>query len=146
MPTNAQGAVMATRPARVPLRIMLRSGLPSAIQATSVAARQPAAAAMLVFSATRPIAFTSTAIVLPGLNPNQPSQRMNVPSVAKPMLWAGIGFTLPFLYLPMRGPRISTPVSAAQPPMLCTTVEPAKSLKPAAPRKPPPQAQWPAIG
>ena len=45
-----------------------------------------------------------------------------------------------------------TPVSAAQPPMLCTTVEPAKSRKnsfwpsAATARKPPPQTQWPAIG
>ena len=72
---------------------------------------------------------------------------MNVPIVARAMLCAGIGWTLPSLpNLPMRGPRIMTPASAAQPPMLCTTVEPAKSLKPAVPRKPPPQAQWPPTG
>ena len=38
----------------------------------------------------------------------------------------GIGMVLPSLYLPIRGPRISAPARAAQPPTECTTVEPAK--------------------
>ena len=87
----------ATRPARVPFSIMLRSGLPRAIQAVAVAVRHPAAAAMLVLSATAVMPATSAAMVLPGLKPNQPSQRMSVPRVAKPMLWPGIGWTRPSL-------------------------------------------------
>ena len=60
---------------------------------------------------------------------------------------------------PRRGPRTIAPASATKPPMVCTTVEPAKSWKPvpsdgrklpALPmvaRKPSgPQAQWPMIG
>ena len=87
------------------------------------------------------------AMVEPGLNPNQPSQRISTPSAAEVMLWPGIGWTLPSLpYLPMRGPSTMTPASAAQPPTECTTVEPAKSRKLFAPSKPPPQIQWPVIG
>ena len=44
-------------------------------------------------------------------------------------------------YLPRRGPRTRMPASAAQPPTLCTTVEPAKSQKPAVASQPPPQIQ-----
>src|SRR3990172_8439674 len=94
--TTLQGAVIATSPARVPLMIMLRSGLPSKSHAATVAERHPAAAAMLVLSAIEAIAGGSTAIVLPGLNPNQPSQRIRQPRVADVMLCPGIGFTLPF--------------------------------------------------
>ena len=60
---------------------------------------------------------------------------------------------------PRRGPRTIAPASAMKPPIVCTTVEPAKSWKPvpsdgrklpALPmvaRKPSgPQAQWPMIG
>ena len=38
------------------------------------------------------------------------------------------------------------PVSAAQPPTECTTVEPAKSEKPISESQPPPQIQEPWIG
>ena len=48
--TNAQGAVMATRPARQPLSVMPRSGLTSS-QAAIVEEIVPAAAAMLVVTA-----------------------------------------------------------------------------------------------
>src|SRR5688572_10174590 len=88
-----------------------------------------------------------TAIVLPGLKPNQPSHRMKHPVNSDVMLWPGIGFTRPsFAYLPRRGPRMATPVSAAQPPTEWTTVEPAKSHMPAEASQPPPQIQWPVIG
>src|SRR3546814_17456492 len=73
------------------------------------------------------------------LKPTQPSQRMKVPSVASGRLAPGIGCTAPSgPYLPLRGPRISAPVKAAQPPTEWTMVEPAKSEKPASVSQPPP--------
>src|SRR5687768_17399962 len=145
--TNAQGAVIATRPASTPLIDMLRSGLPSQSQLTVVADRSPMNAAVLVVIKMCAIALGSAAIVDPGLKPNQPSHSTRHPMNADVKLCGGIGFTLPSApNLPSRGPRMSTPASAAQPPMLCTTVEPAKSQKPADASQPPPQIQWPVIG
>ena len=67
--------------------------------------------------------------------------------VAEVMLWPGMALILPSsAYLPMRGPSIMMPASAAQPPIECTTVEPAKSNKPSLASQPPPQIQWPTIG
>ncbi len=66
--------------------------------------------------------------VEPGLNPNQPNARMNVPSSARIWLWPRIGLAEPsLLYLPMRGPRMMAPARAAQPPIEWTTPDPAKS-------------------
>ena len=145
--TNAHGAVIATRPASTPLTDMLRSGLPSQIQFSAVADSSPMNAAVFVVMKMCAIAFASTAIVEPGLNPNQPSHSTKQPMTPDVKLCGGIAFTLPSgPYLPRRGPRIRMPASAAQPPTLCTTVEPAKSQKPADARKPPPQIQWPVIG
>ena len=58
---------------------------------------------------------------------------------------AGVTFP-PGPNLPRRGPSTRIPASAAQPPTLCTTVEPAKSQKPAVASQPPPQIQWPVTG
>src|SRR5512138_2472130 len=86
----------------------------------------------------------------PGLNPNQPNARMNVPSTAIGMLCPGIGTALPSgVYLPMRGPITFAPTSAATPPTRCTTELPAKSTCPCPRPKffpscdshPPPQTQ-----
>ena len=53
---------------------------------------------------------------------------MNTPSAAKGMLWPLITLGRPFLSnLPIRGPSIIVPTSAATPPTPWTTVEPAKS-------------------
>ena len=131
--TNAHGAVIATRPARQPLTDMPRSGLPSHIQLSAVADSSAMKAAVLVVMKMCEIALGSAAIVEPGLNPNQPSHSTKQPMTADVMLWPGIAFTLPSgPYLPRRGPSTRMPASAAQPPTLCTTVEPAKSQKPAA--------------
>ena len=97
MPTKAHGAVIATRPARPPLSVMLRSGLPPMNQIVMSALIDAAAAAVLVVTAIWPIEAQSAAIVEPGLNPNQPNQRTNTPIVAEVMLWPGIGIALPSL-------------------------------------------------
>ncbi len=86
-------------------------------------------------------------MVEPGLKPNQPSQSTNRPITASDMLWPGMALGLPSLpYFPMRGPRISAPDSAAQPPTEWTALSPAKSIKPNWFSQPPPQIQWPTMG
>ena len=52
--TNAQGAVMATRPASMPLHAIEMSGLPNMQYQTSIAVAEPATAARLVLMATTP--------------------------------------------------------------------------------------------
>src|SRR6056297_926869 len=101
---------------------------------------------MLVLEKIRETSATSPtepmASCEPPLKPNQPSHRMNMPSVAIGRLEPGIGFTLPSLpYLPRRGPSTIAPASAAAAPQACTTVEPAKSEKPASDSQPPPHCQ-----
>ena len=85
METLAHPAVMATRPASTPLRLMEMSGFLNRNQDVIMAAMAPAAAARLVVMAMKPIA-SPPAVVLPGLNPNQPNHRMNTPSAASGML------------------------------------------------------------
>ena len=54
----------------------------------------------------------------PGLNPNQPIQRMNTPSAPSVKLCPGIAFDLPSLeYLPILGPSIVAPTKAHHPPI-----------------------------
>ena len=93
-------------------------------------------------SPTEPIASCE-----PPLKPNQPIHSINVPKVASARFEPGIGVTLPSLaYLPIRGPKIMAPISAAHPPTECTTVEPAKSRKPIPSKNPPPHFQLAWIG
>ena len=64
----------------------------------------------------------------PGLNPYQPNQRMNMPMVAREMLWPGMARTSPLgPYLPRRAPTAMAPMSPAMPPTVWTMPEPAKS-------------------
>ena len=77
---------------------------------------------------------------------------MNTPSSTIGMAWPAIWRGFPSgVYLPRRGPRNTAPASAAHPPVRCTTVEPAKSLKRApamemSAMNPPPQVQWTTSG
>ena len=115
--------------------------------AVAVAVSVATAAAVFVVTQMCEISLGITPIVLPGLKPNQPSHKMKQPIVAAVMLWPGMAWGLPSAeYLPMRGPSMYTPTSAAQPPIECTCVEPAKSRKPALASQPPPQIQWPTTG
>src|SRR5277367_2304885 len=50
--TNAQGAVIATRPASIPLHAIVMSGLPKRKYQMSMAAADPATAARFVLTAT----------------------------------------------------------------------------------------------
>ena len=72
----------------------------------------------------------------PPLNPNQPNQSINTPSVANGIDEAAkgaIALTLPpDVNLPVLAPKYYAPARAAAPPAACTNVEPAKSEKPAA--------------
>ena len=116
--TKAQGAVMATSPARAPLTLIERSAFPNMTREVRLDVITPAAAARFVVTAMWAIRPGSEVpIVLPGLKPNHPSQRMKPPSVTSGMLWPGMGVILPAAsYFPMRGPRTMMPASPAQPP------------------------------
>src|SRR5262245_40564557 len=129
--TNAQGAVMATSPASMPLIIMLMSGLPYLLHMQNIATIAPEAEASIVLTAITEMRRSAPASVLPGLKPNQPNARMKHPSAAMGMLWPGIGLGVPsLLYLPMRAPSTIAPARAVTPPTMCTTEEPAKSTCP----------------
>ena len=87
--TKAHGAVMATRPASMPLAIIPGSGLPVRIITQNMAIVAPNAAAMAVLVAMTPNRMSVAASVDAALKPNQPNSRMNVPSMAIGMWWAG---------------------------------------------------------
>ena len=93
-----------------------------------MATMAPKAPAMAVLVATTANWTSVEANVDAALNPNQPNSRMNVPSMAIGMWWPGNARGVPSLAnLPMRGPSTRAPASAATPPTMCTTPEPAKS-------------------
>src|SRR5210317_100421 len=139
-------AVMATSPASAPLSAMVRSALPNQRRDSNNANTSPPAAAMFVLTNTSATAFASptsdTLSSEPPLKPNQPSQRISVPSAASGILQPGMALTCPCgPYLPFRAPSSSTPASAAAAPHMCTTPEPAKSRNPAASSQPAPHFQ-----
>ena len=149
--TASHPAVMATRPAREPLRVMDTSGFLYRIQVIIITAVVAVAAARLVvtkISAAERIASSPVMeTVEQPLKPNQQNHRMKTPRAPRGRLWPGMARGLPSLpYLPMRGPRIFAPTRAATPPTMCTAVEPAKSWKPSWDSQPPPQIQWPEMG
>src|SRR6185295_15716881 len=91
-PTNAQGAVIATMPASMPLHIIEVSGLlPRTFQIHIVAAIAPVAEASIVLTTLAALRRSVPARLDPGLKPNQPNARMNVPITHIAMLCAGIG-------------------------------------------------------
>jgi len=144
-------AVIDTRPASAPFSTIVRSGFLYMIWLRISAVTAPAAAAILVLAKMRLTSLTSPTVPIascePPLKPNQPSHRMKVPKVARARFEPGIGCTRPSLpNLPRRGPSTMAPAKAAQPPTECTTVEPAKSLKPISDSQPPPHCQEPEIG
>src|SRR6185295_16955080 len=102
--TNAHGAVIATRPASMPLQAIVMSGLPNIQYQTSSADVAPMMAARFVFTATTPMRRSVAASVEPGLKPIHPNNRMKVPVTTNTRLCAGNARGLPSRsYLPMRG-------------------------------------------
>src|SRR5688500_3089277 len=102
---KAQGAVMATRPASMPLTIMPGSGLPTFHIITNMATTAPKAPASAVLVATTANCTSVAASVEAALKPNQPNSRMKQPSMAMGTWWPGRVLADPSaLNLPMRGP------------------------------------------
>ena len=144
-------AVIETSPAIAPFRPANRSTRPRIGREMARAAMTPAAAARFVLTSTMLIATASAALPSaswdPPLNPNQPNQRMKTPSVTTRMFEGGVALATPSRRnLPSLGPTTSIPASAAQPPVLCTIVDPAKSWNPSPSSHPPPHVHAPTIG
>ena len=95
---------------------------------------------MCVTSIAMP-AESSAASALPALKPNQPTHSMQAPVTVIVMLCGGIGDS----GKPFRRPITSAQTSAAIPAFRCTTVPPAKSIRPIFCSQPSPQTQC-AIG
>src|SRR5262245_39527307 len=107
--TNAQGAVMATSPASIPLQAIEISGLPNIKYQKIIAAAEAATAARLVFTAITEIRRSDDPRVEPGLNPIQTNKRMKVPITTKAILCAGKGRGfLSGTYLTIMGANITT--------------------------------------
>src|SRR5262245_23410104 len=129
--TNAQGAVIATSPANIPLQAIVMSGFPNRNHQKNIADAEPKMAARFVLIATTEMRRSVAPSVEPGLNPIQPKRRMKVPTTTKARLWAGNALGFPSgPYFPIRGPRTTAKAIAANPPTACTTVDPAKSTYP----------------
>ena len=77
--TKAQGAVMATSPASMPLHVIEMSGFPHFQLVQAMARIAPAHAASSVLTATMPIRRSVAPNVDPGLKPIQPKVRTSVP-------------------------------------------------------------------
>ena len=142
---ESQPAVTPTRPASDALRHIETSGLPFLIHVNIIVTQVATEGAMVV---VRKMAASSLAVVAAApLNPYQPSQRMNTPRAPRGIECPGKAFTfitLPFLsrtYLPILGPTMMAPTSAAIPPTMWMAQEPAKSWKPICESQPPPQIQ-----
>ena len=121
-------AVIPTSPANEPFNIMDKSGFLLTYQDVIIAPIIPAAAASVVVTNTRDTPPGSAERTDPPLNPYQPNHRRKTPIVASGILWPRIGLIRPFCpYFPILDPTKIAPTSAAQPPTLCTRVDPAKS-------------------
>src|SRR5712691_8511209 len=148
--TKAQGAVIATRPASIPLQHIVVSGLRPFSMSVTMADTDPIQPASMVFTTMKLMRKSVPASVEPGLKPNQPKARIKVPRTTMGTLCPGMASGLPCeSYFPIRAPRTMAPANPMTPPIPCTTPEPAKSTAPC-PRpqltppwasQPPPQTQ-----
>src|SRR5476651_593206 len=126
---------MATKPARKPLTVKPKLNLPLVDphhKPAIIAVKPPPQAARVALVAIRPMPCASIADKeLPGLKPYQPNHNMKPPTAAIGKLCPG-GMPPPSRakIRPIRGPKTMAPASEAIPPMVCTTVEPAKSRNP----------------
>ena len=130
--TMSGPAVIETRPESAPLRMASRSTRPNTGRDMNSAATAPADAARFVFTSTLLMATASAtparASCDPPLKPSHPNHRMRTPKVTNGTFEGGVGLMLPSgRNLPTLGPATMMPAIAAQPPVECTMVEPAKS-------------------
>ena len=145
-------AVIETRPPMAPLSAMERSIFFFRNVQRTTTVMTPVAAAMLGLTKMLEMAMESSiepsASCEPPLKPNQPSHRIKTPSVASGKDEPRMVLIWPFgPYLPRLGPSARAPASAAQPPVACTSVDPAKSEKPyRASSQPPPHSHDAWIG
>src|SRR3984885_4923999 len=101
-------------------------------KAAAIAVNPPPQASSIVLVEIQHMPIASIAeSELPGLKPYQPNQSTKPPKAAIGKLCAG-GIPPPSRakIRPIRGPKTTAPASEAIPPIVCTTVDPAKSRKP----------------
>src|SRR5215467_7649819 len=108
-------------------------------------------AAIVVLNDTRPMPCASSAeSVDPGLKPYQPNHKIRPPTAPRMMLCGNIGPPPSRAKTrPRRGPRATAPASEIAPPIVWTTVDPAKSrngVDRVASQPSGPHDQWPMIG
>ena len=84
--TKAQGAVIATSPASMPLHDIEMSGLPYFAFVMPIAITKPTHAASNVLTATSPIRRSVAPSVEPGLKPIHPNTKTSVPITTNGML------------------------------------------------------------
>mmetsp|Transcript_115018 Transcript_115018/g.303724 ORF Transcript_115018/g.303724 Transcript_115018/m.303724 type:complete len:262 (-) Transcript_115018:161-946(-) len=133
--TFAQGAVMDTRPARMPLHMPQTSYAPIIKNRRKNTVRPPVAALMVVFITTWAASSPTSSFISsvdPQLKPFQPNHRMKVPSTTRGRLCGSNspGCARQAGKRPLRAPSTSVPTSPATPPVTCTTPLPAKSTTP----------------
>ena len=136
-PTKPAQGVMATSPATMPEQTPSVVGWPSFSHSTKVHTNPPAAAATKVFRKAT-AAMPSADSAEPALKPNQPKNRMPVPSIVIVRLCGGIGVD----GHPWRLPSSRITASAAAPAFMWTTAPPAKSRAPRSASQPPAKTQW----
>src|SRR5690606_18223013 len=128
--TPAVPAVIPTRPARAWVSVRDASIRLDLIREYTALDTTPLCAESVVVVTMSGSNTGSASNVLPPLNPNQPNQSSRTPSAPNGILCPGMTLTLSPSYLPMRPPRNLTATSAPRAPVICTTVEPAKSVNP----------------
>src|SRR5919197_5128483 len=134
--TYPDAGVIATRPATAPAAAPRTLGAPLWSHDTVIQVSAAIAAAVLVTTnafAARPPAVTA----LPALKPNQPNQSSDAPSTVIVASCGSIGSRPK----PTRLPSTSAATSAETPPVMLSTVPPAKTKAPSLASQPPPQTQ-----
>ena len=125
MPTKPAAGVIATRPATAPEAPPNIEGLPFNAHSANIQDRTAAAVAIKVFAnASAALPFASNAE--PALNPNQPTQSKEAPTMVNVKL-CGLNASLP---KPSLLPRTYAPTKPATAALIWTTVPPAKSSAP----------------
>ena len=105
--------MIATKPAIMPLATMPMSIVRCFSCVATNAPITPPAAPMSVTTATSPRRASLMPSVEPGLNPNQPMNRIRTPMPTSGIEWPGIARGLPSVpYLPLRAPSRSSAASA----------------------------------